>query len=187
MVSLLGRIGSTATVVGLGLLLCLGVIGLVMSLVERERVAGRPEAGALQAPSRSGRRTTAVGGLHPRSLALALGVGALAIVVTGWPVAGLIGAAAASGLPRLLRQMSSAGSIATLEGIATWTELLQGTLAASAGLGQAIVATAELSPAPIRVATCRLASQIQAGVEPRAALLEFADAVGDPCADRVVC
>ena len=65
--------------------------------------------------------------------------------------------------------------------------MLQGTLAASAGLGQAIIATAELSPAPIRPATEQLAAQIQAGVHPREALLQFAEEVGDPCADRVVC
>jgi len=83
--------------------------------------------------------------------------------------------------------MSAEASIATLDAIASWTEMLQGTLAASAGLGQAIVATAELSPAPIREATERLAAQIRAGVEPREALLQFADDVGDPSADRVVC
>jgi Flp pilus assembly protein TadB len=65
--------------------------------------------------------------------------------------------------------------------------MLQGTLAASAGLGQAIIATAGLSPDPIRPATEQLASQIQAGVHPREALLLFAEEVGDPCADRVVC
>ena len=60
-------------------------------------------------------------------------------------------------------------------------------MAASAGLGQAIIATADLSPDPIRPATEQLAAQIQAGVHPREALLQFAEEVGDPCADRVVC
>jgi Flp pilus assembly protein TadB len=91
------------------------------------------------------------------------------------------------GVPRLLRQTSAAASITTLEAIATWTEMIHGTLAASAGLGQAIIATAELSPAPIRGATEQLAAQIRSGVEPRVALLRFADEVADPCADRVVC
>ena len=65
--------------------------------------------------------------------------------------------------------------------------MLQGSLAASAGLSQAIIATADLSPAPIRSATERLAAQISAGVHPRSALLRFADDVADPSADRVVC
>ena len=126
-------------------------------------------------------------GLDVAGLVLAAAVGAACAFATGWPVAGLIGALAAYGLPRLLRQTSGAESIATIEAIATWTEMLQGTLAASSGLGQAITATAELSPMPIRSATERLAAQIQAGIEPRVALLRFADDVGDPCADRVVC
>ncbi len=86
-----------------------------------------------------------------------------------------IGAVAVYGLPRLLRQTSAAASIATIEAVATWTEMLQGTLAASAGLGQAIIATADLSPAPIRQATEQLAAQLRAGVAPRAALLQFAE------------
>ena len=191
--SQLARIGPAASVVGLGLCLCLGVAGVVVFLFGWERVAGRSEADALHDLAPAHRRTSTstrtrpAAGLHPRSLWPAMGAGGLVFVVTGWPVAGLIGAVAVAGVPRLLRQMSAAGSIATIEAIATWTELLQGTLAASAGLGQALVATAELSPAPVRSATRRLASQIQAGVEPRSALLEFADAVDDPCADRVVC
>ena len=81
-------------------------------------------------------------------------------------MAGVIGAGAAFGLPRLLRQTSGAVSIAKIEAVATWTEMLQGTLAASAGLGQAIMATADLSPAPIRPATEQLAAQLRAGIAP---------------------
>jgi len=65
--------------------------------------------------------------------------------------------------------------------------MLQGTLAASAGLGQAIVATAPLSPPPIRGATTRLSARLSAGMHPLDALLQFADELEDPCADRVIC
>ena len=121
------------------------------------------------------------------ALVLATAAGVVCVLATGWLVAGPIGALAVYGLPRLLRQTSGAASIATIEAVATWTEMLQGSLAASAGLSQAIMATADLSPAPIRSATERLAAQISAGVHPRSALLRFADDVGDPSADRVVC
>lgn len=121
------------------------------------------------------------------ALVVATAVGVVCMVVTGWPAAGPIGGIAAYGLPRLLRRTSGAVSIAKIEAIATWTELLQGTLAASAGLGQAILATADLSPDVIRPATELLAAQIRAGIEPRDALLQFAEELGDPCADRVVC
>ncbi len=121
------------------------------------------------------------------TLVLPGAVGVVAAIVTGWPVAGVIGAVAAYGVPRLLRQTSGSVSIARVEAIATWTEMLQGTLAASAGLGQAIMATADLSPLPIRSAAEQLAAQLRAGAHPRDALLQFAESVGDPCADRVVC
>ena len=168
-----------------GLVMGLGLAGILVFLV-------------------SGRHPLLLGGLHHRAqplgsgvrrpgvlgvpgLLVAVGAGVVCTLATGWPVAGPIGALAAYGVPRLLRGTSAATSIATVEAVATWTEMLHGTLAASAGLSQAIIATADLSPAPIRQATERLAAEIRAGVEPRTALLRFADEVGDPCADRVVC
>jgi Flp pilus assembly protein TadB len=126
-------------------------------------------------------------GTNVPALLFAALAGIVCVLVTGWPVAAPIGALAAFGLPRLLRQTSGSVSIAKIEAVATWTEMLQGTLAASAGLGQAIIATGALSPDPIRPATEHLAQQIRSGVHPREALLQFAEEVGDPCADRVVC
>ena len=168
----------------LGLVLGLGLTGLAVGLLGHRRPEHAPSLGATGATGATGVRSLS---LDLPAVVVAIAVGASCAIVTGWPVAVVIGGAAAYGLPRLLRQTSGAASVATIEAVATWTEMLQGTLAASAGLGQAIVATAELSPAPIRTATERLAAQIQAGVEPRSALLRFADDVGDPCADRVVC
>ena len=65
--------------------------------------------------------------------------------------------------------------------------MLQGTLAASAGLSQAIMATAPLSPPTIRSATTRLSGRLSAGMASREALLLFADELEDSSADRVVC
>ncbi len=169
----------------LGAAVGLGVTGLMVALLpgiglgSTGKRSGPPSTGR-----RSGVRRTII---DVPAAAVAVLVGVMCVLATGWPVAGPIGALAAYGLPRLLRQTSGAVSIARIEAIATWTEMLQGTLAASAGLGQAIIATAGLSPDPIRPATEQLASQIQAGVHPREALLLFAEEVGDPCADRVVC
>jgi len=170
---------------GTGLAMGLGLTGLVVLMVSRhgpELSASRHGSGSSGA---SGFRKP--GGLDASALLVAVGAGVLCAVVTGWPVAGPLGALATYGIPRLLRGTSATASITTIEAVATWTEMLQGTLAASAGLGQAIIATAELSPVPIRRATVRLAAEIQAGVEPRTALMRFADEVGDPSADRVVC
>jgi tight adherence protein B len=120
-------------------------------------------------------------------LALAGACGAIAGAATGWPAAAPIAALAAFGLPKLFRQTSGSVSIVKIEAIATWTEMLQGTLAASAGLSQAIMATAPLSPLPIRGATTRLSARLSAGMHPHEALLQFADELDDPCADRVIC
>jgi Flp pilus assembly protein TadB len=122
-----------------------------------------------------------------RSVVVAGAAGVLVAVATGWPVAFVITAMAVYGLPKLFRRTSGSVPVAKIEAIATWTEMLQGTLAASAGLGQAIVATAPLSPPPIRDATLALSARISAGMHPREALLLFGDQVGDPCADRVIC
>ena len=120
-------------------------------------------------------------------LTISVLVGVLTGLATGWPVAAVIAAAAVFGLPTLFGQTSSSVSIEKIESIASWTEMLQGTLAASAGLSQAIVATAPLSPLPLRGAATRLAGRLSAGMHPRDALLQFADELDDPCADRVVC
>ena len=177
-------IGIDVVVCVLGTALGLGLAGIGRALVERADGRGAVPAAGDVAPGATGSVRSRI---DLPAIAVALVAGVVCTVVTGWPVAGPIAGAAAYGLPRLLRSMSAATSIAKIEAVATWTELLQGTLAASAGLGQAIMATAELSPSPIRGATELLAAQIQAGVHPRDALVRFADDIADPCADRVVC
>ncbi|MGD0880636.1 MAG: type II secretion system F family protein [Acidimicrobiales bacterium] len=171
-------------VYGLGLAVGLGTTGIALGLLTRRPAVSRSASGVVNG---SFRPQQVAASTNVVALVLAVGVGTVCYLATGWLVAAPIGALAAYGLPRLMRQTSTATSIAKIEAVATWTEMLQGTLAASAGLSQAIIATAELSPAPIRNATEQLAAQIQAGVHPRSALLRFADEVGDPCADRVVC
>jgi hypothetical protein len=113
--------------------------------------------------------------------------GALAVLATGWPVALPIAGVAIYGLPKLFGRTSGSSEIMKIEAIASWTEMLQGTLSASAGLGQAIIATAPLAPAAIRGPASRLAARSRSGMQPHDALLQFADELRDPSADRVVC
>jgi Flp pilus assembly protein TadB len=178
---------STWPACAIGLVCGFGVLGVLEAVFGFRRGPADGRSGSVPSdgapPARPGTRT----GRDRSSLLLAVTVGVACVVVTRWPVAGIVGAGAAYGLPRLLRQTSGAVSIAKIEAVATWTEMLQGTLAASAGIGQAIMATAELSPTPIRPATELLAAQLRSGSHPRDALLQFAESVGDPCADRVVC
>ena len=140
-----------------------------------------------RSPGSASLRSTLMGRRDWPLLVAAVVGGVGSAVATGWPVALPLAATAIFGLPRLFGQTSGSGAISRIEAVATWTEMLQGTLAASAGLSQAIITTAPLAPAPIRPATKRLADRLGAGMQPRDALLQFADELADPSADRVVC
>ncbi len=176
-----------------GLGLGLGITGLAAVVLARRggskwepaHPLGPPTVEArMAAPTPTTRRR--VGG-RAVPVVLAVGLGVAGALATGWPAALPIAGLAGYGLPRLLGRMSGEPSIAKTEAVATWTEMLRGTLAASAGLSQAIIATAGLSPAPIRPAAERLAARLQGDMHPREALLQFAEDVGNHCADRVVC
>jgi len=107
-------------------------------------------------------------------------------ILTGWPVAALAGGAAgffATALlsPRAARQ----APIEKTEAVAVWTEQLRDTMAAAAGLQQAIVATAPLSPLLVREPVGRAAAA--AAREPLVpVLLRLAEDLSDPTADLVV-
>jgi Flp pilus assembly protein TadB len=156
----------------------LGVVGLAASW--------RSEAPSTAGAGRAPRFVADLRSEAPR-LVLPVSLGVVAGLATGWPVAVPLVLVAAYGLPKLFGQTSGSVSISRIEAIATWTEMLQGTLAASAGLSQAMVATAPLAPLPVRGAATRLSARLTAGMHPRDALLLFAEELDDPCADRVVC
>jgi tight adherence protein B len=167
----------------------LGLIGVASAFT----MHGRLESSS-QSPRQTGLRASVGRVLRPvlgprRGLRVVVAcvVGAIATVITRWPVAFPIGVVATLGLPSLFGQTSGALSVAKLEAVATWTEMLHSTLAASAGLNQAIMATAPMSPEPIRPATMALAGRLRAGMYSKDALLQFAEDVGDPSTDRVVC
>lgn len=160
-----------------GLTFGLGVVGIVTSWQRQEHESLAPLLSRHRAAAR----------IRAPRLALAGGSGMVAVLVTGWPVAVLLVGAAVYGVPELLGRTAGSVSISKIEAIATWTEMLQGTLAASAGLTQAIVATSVLSPAVIRDPTVRLSARLRSGMHPRDALIQYADELDDPCADRVVC
>ena len=122
------------------------------------------------------------------NLRLALGVGAAVLVgaATGWPVGAVLAGLAGWGAPGLLagaaRHQAAVGRI---EAVAGWAEMLRDTMAASAGLEQAIVATATLAPLPIRAEVATLAARLDSErLAP--ALRSFADEVADPTCDLVV-
>jgi Flp pilus assembly protein TadB len=120
-------------------------------------------------------------------LAIAAGVGVVTGAVTGWPVGAVLAGVGAWLLPRLLgRDRDHDRQLARIEAVAAWAEQLRDTLAAAAGVEQAILATAATAPDPIRPQVADLAAAINRGDRLGPALRAFADRLGDPTADLVV-
>jgi tight adherence protein B len=107
-------------------------------------------------------------------------------LVTGWPAAGALAAAAAWVIPSLVgvgRQRDAA--MAQSEAIAAWTEMLRDTISSHAGLQEAIAITSRVAPAPIRSEVQTLSVRAAQG-SLTDALRRFAADVEDPVADLVV-
>ncbi|MGP4115009.1 type II secretion system F family protein [Streptomyces sp. 4N509B] len=108
-------------------------------------------------------------------------------MLTGWPVGGFLAAVGVLTLPELLGpDRQAAAGLARMEAVATWTEMLRDTLSAAAGLEQAILATAPLTPPPLRDEVRTLAGRLKAGEPLPSALEGFGRDVDDPAADTVV-
>jgi tight adherence protein B len=119
-------------------------------------------------------------------LAAAISAAVVAQGITGWPVAAAVLALAAWKLPEVLRRRrTETDEVARTEAVAAWTELLRDTLAAAAGLEEAVAATARAAPEAIRTEVGRLAGRLER--EPLVPSLQrFADEVTNPAADLVV-
>lgn len=163
---------------GLGLGVWLVATGLQARPPSRRRPLGRWLATRL-ATARGGRS------LPPR-VVLAVLAGVLAGAATGWVVAAVSVAALVWAAPRLA---GGAGEhrkvVERIQAIATWTELLRDTLTAAAGLEQAVLATAEFAPAPIRREVAALAARIEDGASLPVALRAFARELDDPTGELV--
>jgi len=120
--------------------------------------------------------------------ALAAPAGGLLVwLLSGWPVAGFVVAAAVWGAPALFGTARLAQRrIARLEALESWTRRLADLRAAGAGLEQALVTSLKTCPEPLRGEVANLASRLGASWRTRAALRAFADELNEPAADLVV-
>ncbi len=106
--------------------------------------------------------------------------------VTGWPVAGAWVFCAALAFPLVSGSSTNPMSdIDKVEAIATWTEQIRDTMNASAGLQQALVATAAHGPVPIAPELQAFARRAPRG-DLAAALVQLGDDLEHPSADMVV-
>jgi Flp pilus assembly protein TadB len=107
-------------------------------------------------------------------------------VVTGWPMAGVIGGAVAMTVPMLVSAREArAGAVAKTAALASWAEMLRDTMSGHAGLNQAIAVTADVAPEPVRHQVRRLAVRAERQ-SLSTALRTFAAEVSDPVADLIV-
>jgi Flp pilus assembly protein TadB len=117
---------------------------------------------------------------------LVVGATAVGWASTGWPAAGVIAGAAAGVVPMLAGTRHRRDRLnARSDALAVWAEMLRDTIAAHAGLREAIAVTARVAPPPIRAEVQALS--VRAEREPlTSALRRFAVEVADPVADLIV-
>jgi len=160
----------------LGVLLGLGILIIAMGVFG---TPGDPRA------RRASPSHVEVDHLLPR-LGLAMVLGLVAGFITQWPVAALGAAGAGLMIPSIRRSgRERARSLERTEGVAAWTEMLRDTMAAASGLNEAILASARVAPAAIRVDVQALAVRSEHQPIVRA-LRRFAADLDDPVADSVV-
>lgn len=158
--------------------------GLLLMLRAADGATGEPGRGPT-------RLRVARSRLHDRVLwrraGIALGAAIVAGLFTGWPVAAVLAGAGCWFLPALVgRDTTTTAQIARIEAIATWAEMMRDTLSAAAGLEQAVLATAQAAPAPIREEVAAMADAIGRGARLEDALKLFAQQLADPTADLIV-
>jgi tight adherence protein B len=117
---------------------------------------------------------------------LAALIAVAALVVTGWPVAAAFAAGGTVLAPRLLGgTRARQAAIDKTEAIASWAESVRDTMAAAAGLEEALTATAVAPPAAIAPEVRRLAERLR-HQRLTDALAAFGEELDHPSSDLVV-
>ncbi len=116
-----------------------------------------------------------------------VGAGAFVGAVTGWVVGAVLAAVAVWALPRVLGpDRENTVRIARFEAVASWAEMLRDTLSAAAGLEQAILVTAPLTPDAIRGPVTAAAGRLREGHRLAPVLRGLGEELADPTADLVL-
>lgn len=162
-----------------GALVAAGLVGLVIGLKPTPMPEPNPRR------SQHIRRLQSVSRRTRLLLLAGFGLGLIAWLVTGWPLALLIAPVAAVGLPMLLSSPPAAARIDRLESMEEWTRSLSGVLTVGVGLEQALVATLRSTPASIAPEVGRLVARLRARWATEDALRAFADELDDATGDLV--
>jgi Flp pilus assembly protein TadB len=171
-------------VIAIPLLLGTGLGAGILLIIASATAQATPSAGA---PGRALTQVLAERFPHVGARSAGAAFGALlAALLTRWPV-GVVAGLAIGFFARDLFTSRAQQRHQTdrTEAIASWTEMLRDTMAAAAGLEQAIITTAPLVPQPIRPEIAALVTRLQRErLGP--ALAAFGDDLADPTADLVV-
>jgi tight adherence protein B len=117
---------------------------------------------------------------------LAALIAVVVLVVTGWPVAAALAGLGTVLAPRLLGgSRARQAAIDKTEAIASWAESVRDTMAAAAGLEEALTATAVAPPAAIAPEVRRLAERLR-HQRLTDALASFGEDLDHPSSDLVV-
>jgi signal transduction histidine kinase len=107
------------------------------------------------------------------------------VVLTGWPVAGLIVGVAGFSAPTVLGAKARRDrEVDRMAALATWVEMVRDTISAASGLIETLKATAATAPAAIRPQVQQLAARAEREPLPDA-LAKFADEVDHGVADTI--
>jgi Flp pilus assembly protein TadB len=153
-----------------------GVLLLIASLLGWLPESSGPSLSERLAPADIGRR-----------LAIAVGLGAVALLATGWLVIAL-----GVGLLGFFAQALFGGArhgraeVLRLEALASWTESLRDTIAGAVGLEQAIPASYNAAAPIIKPPLALLIDRLHTREPLPDALLKFGDDINDPGADLIL-
>lgn len=169
--------------IAVGAMLVLTGLALLVTLLAGVQMPQRAAASAPQSDAGQAGRI----GRWRREQLVAVPVGIMAALATGWVAAGLGAAAVVLVAPSLLRpSAASKRHTARLEALASWTRRLADLLGSGAAqtMQDALARAAVTSPPPIATETAALASRMgPQGLEP--ALRQFAKEIADPVGDHV--
>ncbi len=163
-----------------GALVVAGLLGVVWGLVPQPEPDSKPQ--------RVTTRQSWWQHLSPRTRAatlVALAVGVVVAVLTGWILAAIVLPLVVLGLPYVAATSPEKARIATLEALAEWTRSLAGVLTVGVGLEQALVATLRSTPEAIRPQVGRLVARLSARWHTEPALRQFAQELDDATGDLV--
>ncbi|SCG69375.1 Type II secretion system (T2SS), protein F [Micromonospora zamorensis] len=166
-----------------------GLLLAVVALVGTRRPPGsRPGGGSgLDRLWRGPGSTPSEQRSYQALLIAAVVAGALAFLLTGLPVVGLLVAVAVPGTPWLFGVgKAEQRAIARIEAVGEWTRRLKDVSNTGQGLQQSIIGTIGSVPPGVEDEVRLLAARLQAGWVARTALLAFADEIADPVCDQVV-